>query len=134
MAESIEKLHSISADELIRRARAMIPVLAERAAAAEAARKVPVETVAEMEQAGLFRVLQPKRYGGFELPPRVFYEIQMALAEGCMSTAWIYGVIAVHNWQLALFSPQAQDDVWGADTNVRIASSYMPVGKVTRVD
>src|SRR5690625_7860409 len=82
MAESIEKLHSISADELIRRARAMIPVLAERAAAAEAARKVPVETVAEMEQAGLFRVLQPKRYGGFELPPRVFYEIQMALAEG----------------------------------------------------
>lgn len=125
---------AISADELIQRARALIPALAERAAAAEAARKVPAESVAEMEQAGLFRVLQPKRYGGYELPPRVFYEIQMALAQGCMSTAWIYGVIAVHNWQLALFDPQAQEDVWGADTNVRIASSYMPVGKVTPVE
>ena len=56
-----------------------------------------------------------QRWGGYEMEPQVFYRIQMALAEGCMSTAWIYGVIAVHNWQLALYDERAQRDVWGED-------------------
>ena len=97
--------------DLVARAKAMVPRLAERARAAEAAGKVPVETVQEMNEAGLFRVLQPKRFGGFELDPRVFYRVQMALAEGCMSTAWIYGVTGVHHLQLPLFPEQAPHDV-----------------------
>lgn len=115
--------------ELLERARALAPKLAARAQAAEAAGMVPTESVKEIEEAGLFRVLQPKRFGGYELDPRVFYRVQMALAEGCMSTAWIYGVIGVHNWQLPLFPEQAQQDVWAKDTSVRIASTYMPTGK-----
>jgi len=51
-----------------------------------------------------------------------------------MSTAWIYGVIAVHNWQIALFDLKAQEDIWKDDTSVLIASSYMPVGKVVPVE
>ncbi|HNT63892.1 MAG TPA: acyl-CoA dehydrogenase family protein, partial [Candidatus Desulfobacillus denitrificans] len=57
--------------ELVERARAMAPRLAERARAAEAEGMVPVETVQEMKEAGLFRVLQPRRFGGYELDPRV---------------------------------------------------------------
>jgi 3-hydroxy-9,10-secoandrosta-1,3,5(10)-triene-9,17-dione monooxygenase len=120
--------------EMIERARAMIPRLAERATAAEAAGRVPDETVRELAEAGLFRVLQPRRWGGSELDPRVFYTIQMALAEGCMSTAWIYGVIAVHYWQLSLFPEAAQQDVWARDASTRIASTYMPTGKAEPVD
>ena len=120
--------------EIVERARALQPVLRERARRAQQERKIPVETVREMNEAGLFRVLQPKRWGGYEMDPQVFFQVQHALAEACMSTAWIYGVIAVHNWQIALFDLQAQDDVWKDDTSVLIASSYMPVGKVTPVE
>jgi len=95
---------------------------------------VPAESVRELAAAGLFRVLQPKRWGGYELDPRVFYRVQMALAEGCMSTAWIYGVIGVHNWELPLYGDQAQRDVWGKDSGTLIASTYMPVGKAEKVD
>lgn len=122
------------AAELIERARALVPRLAERAAAAEQAGMVPPESVREIAEAGLFRVLQPKRWGGFELDPRVFYSVQMTLAEGCMSTAWIYGVIGVHNWQLPLFPEQAQQEVWGRDSGTLIASTYMPTGKAVKVD
>ncbi len=115
--------------EVIQNARALAPKLAERARDAEAAGMVPAESVREMAAAGLFRVLQPRRWGGYELDPRVFYRTQMALAEGCMSTAWIYGVIGVHNWQLPLFPEQAQKDVWAADSSTLIASTYMPTGK-----
>lgn len=119
---------------LVQRARDMVPYLQETAAKAEADRKVPEETIEKMQAAGFFRVLQPKRWGGYEMDPQVFFDVQMTLAEGCMSTAWIYGVIAVHNWQIALFDLKAQEDIWKDDTSVLIASSYMPVGKVEPVD
>lgn len=135
MTAQAKNLNSdVTPEILIQRARDMIPYLAEHAAQAEAERKIPDETVKKMHEAGFFRVLQPKRWGGYEMDPQVFFEIQMAIAQGCMSTAWIYGVIAVHNWQIALFDLKAQEDVWSEDTSVLIASSYMPVGKVTPVE
>jgi len=123
-----------TADLLIQRARDMVPYLADRAAQTESDRRVSEEAVAMMKEAGFFRVLQPKRWGGYQMDPQVFFDIQMTLAEGCMSTAWIYGVIAVHNWQIALFDLKAQEDIWRDDTSVLIASSYMPVGKVIPVE
>ena len=120
--------------ELIQRAKALAPRFAERAQATDREGRVPAQSVKEMADAGLLRVLQPKRWGGHEMDPRVFYQIQMALASGCMSTAWIYGVIGVHYWQLSLYKEQAQLDVWGKDPSTRIASTYMPVGKAEKVD
>lgn len=123
-----------TAEELVQRARALIPALKARAEAANAARRLPQDTVRDLHDAGLFRILQPKRWGGYEMDPGVYFDVQMALAEGCMSTAWVFGVIGVHNFQLALFDLQAQQDVWGQDSSIRISSSYQPVGKVEKVD
>lgn len=123
-----------SGEILVQRARAMIPVLREREADAVSARQVSAQTVAEMKQAGFFKVLQPKRYGGYEMSPAVYCDIARTLAEGCMGTAWVYGVVAVHNWQLALFDPQAAEDVWSSDEETLVSSSYMPTGKVTVVE
>lgn len=125
----------VTPELLLQRAREMAPVLAKRADAAAEARVLPRETIADMQAAGFFEVLKPKKYGGYEMDPQVFYDIQMALAEGCMSTAWVYGVIGVHNWQIALFDPRAAEDVWGGgDHSVLIASTYMPKGNVKKVD
>ena len=44
------------------------------------------------------------------------------------------GVVGVHNWQLALFPLEAQEEVWGDDDTVVISSSYAPTGTVERVD
>ncbi|GLR66075.1 acyl-CoA dehydrogenase [Acidocella aquatica] len=120
--------------ELIERARAMIPVLKSRARCATAEHKIPDETITEMQAAGFFRVLQPKRWGGYEMHPNVFFEIQKLLAEGCMSTGWVYGVVGGHPYELALFHDQAQRDVWSADDSILVSSSYQPVGKVERTE
>ena len=119
---------------LVARAQAMIPVLKERAAAAEAARKLPAETVRDFQEAGFFDILKPKRWGGFEMEPRVFYEVQMAVAQGCMSSAWVLGVVGVHPLQLGLFPLQAQEDVWSKDATTLVSSSYQPVGKVEKAE
>jgi 3-hydroxy-9,10-secoandrosta-1,3,5(10)-triene-9,17-dione monooxygenase len=123
-----------TAAELVARARALGPKLKERAAAADAARKLPAETIRDFHEAGLFKILQPKCWGGFEMDPQVFFDVQMALGEACTSSGWVFGIIAVHNFQLGLFDIRAQEEVWSKDNSVLIASSYQPVGKVERVD
>lgn len=120
--------------ELVARAKAMIPALKARAKACIAARDVPAETIAEMQAAGFFRVLQPKRWGGYEMHPNVFFDIQKQLAEGCMSTGWMYGVLGCHPYEMALFHGEAQAEVWGDDPSMLVSSTYQPVGKVTRVE
>jgi len=122
-----------SADEVVARARAMIPVLAARSRAARRGRRIADETVAEMQQAGLFRVLQPKRWGGYEMDLHTFYEVQFALAQGDMSSAWIYGVSGVHPWFMALLDDKAAQEVWGSDPSTLICSSLMPAGKAVAV-
>jgi len=121
-------------EEYLQRVRALIPAIRERALPAERLRRLPEETFAEFQEAGLFRCLQPKRYGGYELDPGTLYQAVMEIGAVCGSTAWILGVIGIHNWHLALFAPQAQDDVWGKDTGIQVSTSLAPTGTVTRVD
>jgi 3-hydroxy-9,10-secoandrosta-1,3,5(10)-triene-9,17-dione monooxygenase len=117
--------------EIVARARAMIPALAQRSLEGRRRRRIPDETIADMQRAGFFRVLQPKRWGGYEMELNTFYEIQLALAEGDMSTAWIYGVSGVHPWFMALLDDRAAQEVWRSDTSALICSSLMPAGRAT---
>lgn len=121
-------------DELVGRARALVPVLAERCAKSDELRRLPDETIAEFREAGFFRMLQPKRWGGLEVHPRTFFDVQTTVAEGCSSSAWVLGVVGVHAWQLALFPERAQKDVWESDPQTLVSSSYAPTGKIERVD
>ena len=94
-------------EELVARARALVPLLRERADRDEANRCVDPDTVQRIREAGLFRVLQAKRWGGYEAGQRTFAEVQMTLAEGDMSVGWIYGVIGVHALHLCLYDDRA---------------------------
>ena len=119
---------------IVDRARALIPLLRERAQMDAENRIINPDTIRGMKEAGLFRVLQPKRWGGYEAGQRTFAEVQMALAEGDMSVAWIYGVIGVHAYHMGLLHDQAARDVWGKDTSVLVASPYMPGGVAKPVE
>ena len=121
-------------DELIERARKLVPSLRERAAHAAELRKLPQETIDDFHRLGFFKVVQPKRYGGYEMDPSIIFDLQLELGRGCASSAWVYGVLNVHTWQLALFAPEAQDEVWKDDPTTLISSSYMPVGEAEWVD
>ena len=121
-------------DQLLANARALQPVLRERITQAESDRMLSAETIRDFHDAGFWRMLQPKRYGGLEVHPNTFFDVQMTVAEACSSTSWVLGVVAVHAWQLALFDKRAQDEVWGDNPEALVSSSYAPTGKVKRVE
>ncbi len=110
------------------------PSFRERASLAKEIRRVPDESIEELKNVGFFLALQPKRYGGYELDPQDFFRMQMAIAEGCMSTAWASGIVAVHAFQLALMDERAQEEFWKDDIHTRASSAYAPLGKVEKVD
>ncbi len=125
---------SAAHEDWVARARALVPALQERWSRADELRRVPDETIADFREAGFFRMLQPARWGGFEVDPKTFFDVQMTIARGCPSSAWVLGVIGVHAWQLALFEEAAQKDVWAEDSSTLISSSYAPTGKIEKVD
>ncbi len=118
---------------MLERARALIPRLAERAPAATAARTVPADTIAEYRAAGILRILQPRRFGGEQGRFSLFSRIVEELTYGCASSAWVYAVLAEHQWILAQYPEQAQIDVWGADPEAVASSSLAPRAAAKRV-
>lgn len=114
--------------------RELLPALRERAQEAEDRRRIPEESMKELADVGFFRLLQPRRYSGYEADPETFYTAVKEIASACGSTGWVASIVGVHPWHLALFDERAQDEVWGSDPDVRISSSYAPMGKATVVD
>jgi 3-hydroxy-9,10-secoandrosta-1,3,5(10)-triene-9,17-dione monooxygenase len=108
------------------RARALMPRLSGRTAAAVAARRLPAETIAEYHAAGILRILQPRRFGGMQGRFSLFSRIVEELTYGCASSAWVYAVLAEHQWIIAQYPEQAQVDVWSADPLAVAASSLAP--------
>ncbi|MEX3944496.1 acyl-CoA dehydrogenase family protein [Paraburkholderia sp. BR10937] len=121
-------------ETLVERAKAFVPMLRERAAEIEKNRAVPADIIAAFREAGFFRILQPARWGGYEMNPSVFYKVLMELGRGCSSSAWNAMILGVHTWEFGLLDSRACEDVWGKDDSVIVASSYPPVGTYRRVD
>jgi 3-hydroxy-9,10-secoandrosta-1,3,5(10)-triene-9,17-dione monooxygenase len=120
-------------EELLARAEALVPVLAERSASCEAARMAPAETVRDYVELGLLRVCQPKRYGGYELGYDVLCEISQTLARGCGSQAWVHMVLADNPLKLSAFGLEAQDEIWGPNSAAKLCVAVAAVGEAKRV-
>src|SRR5271169_6712623 len=118
---------------ILDRARAIVPRLAERAPAAAAARRLPPETIAEYHAAGILRILQPRRFGGRQGRFSLFSRIVEELTYGCASSAWVYAVLAEHQWIIAQYPEKAQIDVWGEDPEAVASSSLAPREAARRV-
>lgn len=106
----------------------------ERSAAAEQLRRVPDETIADLIAAGLLRICQPARYGGYEQGWDVLCEVSRTLARACGSQAWVQNIFNDHAQKVSTFAPQAQDEVWCDDPDAQISASFDPVGRATPVD
>lgn len=121
-------------EEMLGRAWELLPALRERAAAAEEARLMPEDTVRDFHESGLFRMLQPQRVGGSEMEIGFMVECSAVIARACASSCWSLVNLAIHHFMLGMWPPKAQDELWGEDVDVLIASSLVfPAGTAKRV-
>src|ERR1700748_669658 len=120
---------------MLARAEALIPKLRDRAARTGEWGRLPPETERELHDAGLFRVLQPKRVGGSEFDYIALVDCADVLGQGDASVAWNFANLASHHWMLGMVDKRAQDEVWDKDRDTLIASSFIfPAGRAKKVD
>jgi len=112
----------VSYAEAIQRARDLIPLLREQATACERERRLTGPVMQALHETGLLRFLQPKAWGGMELPFVAYFDIPEMLSRGDISTGWVVANLASHHRNLVWWPEQAQKDVWAANPDAGIAS------------
>lgn len=116
----------LTPEEMIRRAQAMRGVLRERQDACEASGAILPETNAEFIKAGFYRIVQPRRFGGYEFDVPTFFKVMSEIARGCPSSGWVLALTAGHPVMLAVYSDQAQFDAYGTDGEFRAPAVGSP--------
>lgn len=120
--------------ELVGRARGLFEFMRERARSAEDARHLLPEMVDAFTDAGLARTLVPARFGGEGLALTDALEITIELAKPYGSMGWVGSFWSDHPHWIGFYPEEAQHDVWSAGSDARIATSFVPVGRVQPVD
>ena len=123
-----------SAAELVSRAEKIAVLAREHALETERNRTVSPELIAAMREAGLFRIMQPEAFDGFEYGYDVFVDCVAAISAGDGSTGWVYSLGAVHPWMFAGLPLEAQHEIWDDNRDAIAAVSYAPTGKAEAVD
>ena len=136
MAATPEKLHTVTAADLIKRVGTLAPKLIERRAKGASLRRLPDETMADLVATTALRACMPARFGGHELPFGTHTDVAMELAKTCGSTGWVAGIIGSHNWWLGKYQIESQHEVWdnNADALVAAAFASKPGTKAVAVD
>ena len=122
------------AEGLIERLAALRPMFEANASRTEQDRRVVEENITALREAGAFRVMVPKRYGGYESTIRTKLEVSREIAMGCGSTSWITTLQNVCSLFTGMGNQQAQDDVWGNDPDARVAGVLTPSATSRKVD
>ncbi len=131
---TVKKLREVTREELIQRAAALRPMISDHADMAERNHRISEDVIQAMRDADIFRTLQPKRFGGLEYDlstvVRCLYEFGSADA----STGWVAALAIVHQWLLAQYPLECQEEVWGDNPGAIACGSYAPAGTCEAVD
>ncbi|KJK58374.1 acyl-CoA dehydrogenase family protein [Saccharothrix sp. ST-888] len=120
--------------EIIARAEAIAPTLVARQAETEQRTYYAQDTHEEFATAGFYRILVPKRYGGYEFGIDTFLRVSTALARGCPSTGWMFCLGATHALPAAsLFSERAQAELF-RDGDFICPATIVPSGSAERAE
>lgn len=118
---------------LIEQARALQPLMREKADEAEKLRSPTAEVEAGLRAMNAFSLLLPERLGGQGVSLSAFARIQMEIAKGDPSMAWVVQIINGTSWIGSLTSDALQDVLF-KDGPSLICGAYNPPGKARKVD
>lgn len=121
-------------DDLIARAKALVPAIRARATATENLRKVHDDTLKELADAGILQMFVPKRWGGSEAKLETMRRIVEIISSACVSTGWITAFYIGHNIYVTRFSEQAQEELFSERGYVMMPGASAPNLEARQVD
>ncbi|ONK09793.1 acyl-CoA dehydrogenase family protein [Streptomyces sp. MP131-18] len=110
--------------------RAAVPTLRANGREAEERRWLPGDNIRLLDEAGVFRMAVPGRFGGLDLPLAEQFTILEEISRGCGSTGWTAASWVSTAWMITLYPDSAQEEVF-AEGTVRVSGGFTPGGTVT---
>ncbi len=120
--------------ELIAAAASLVPLLRKNAAQTEQDRRIVDENITALQDAGMFKLSLPKRFGGYELPWRTTLQVGAELARGDGSTSWAATLINVCGWLSGLYPERAQQDIFAGHPDARVCGVLAPTATSRAAD
>lgn len=114
---------------MIEYTKSLIPMLRARSEKAAELRRLPDETINELHEAGLWRILTPRKYGGLQGQPSQFCNVLKAMATGCGSTSWVFGLYLLGPFVVISMSDEVQEEYFSVE-GARSCQAINPVGQV----
>jgi alkylation response protein AidB-like acyl-CoA dehydrogenase len=128
------RLECAAVVELLGRARNLLPSIRQHAARGEAERRIAQEVTDAIAKAGLFKLMTPRRYGGYESSAKALLDLCAIVAEADGATAWVVTLINISCWIASLFPVRAQDEIFGADPNAKVSSVLSPTATCRKIE
>jgi len=132
LVETVEKNY-VRPNKIIERAQSIVSFIRENQEKTEAKRSVPENVFDEILKQGFFKMLMPRRYGGYEHGMDTFAEVAYEIARGCGSVGWVHSICSMYQYLLAMFPKEAQDDLWLKDENACASASFIPTGTAEKI-
>jgi 3-hydroxy-9,10-secoandrosta-1,3,5(10)-triene-9,17-dione monooxygenase len=125
----------LTPDELVEPARALHDVVRAEADRAEIDGGYSAELHRRFTDAGFFRIVQPRRFGGYQFSVETFLRVMMEISQANTGTAWNLSLGAAHTLQVcAYFSERAQTEFFGTTGYFSAPHRASPMGRATPVD
>ena len=124
----------LTPEGMLQRARELRPMLRANQGRCEAEGRVPEDVNAALVKAGFYRIVQPRRFGGYEFDVPSFYRVMMEISRGCPETGWVLALTAGHPMLLAAFPERAQVEAYGPDGEFRCPAAFTPPGEAKAVE
>jgi len=125
---------SPSPEELIARAKAMIPEIRDLAEETERNRTISPRIIEKIRDAELLRTCRPKEFGGFEYDAVVALEIALAVSGACASTGWALNGALSNGVSFGHFPIEAQRELWGGVADPFSCACFAPTGTAVPTD
>jgi 3-hydroxy-9,10-secoandrosta-1,3,5(10)-triene-9,17-dione monooxygenase len=119
---------NLTVDELLQRADALRPLLRQRQTECEEAGELSADSNQRFLEAGFYRILQPRFFGGYEFALPDFIRVMIAVARGCSESAWVLALTSGHTVLAAQLSESAQREAFGPTGDFRAPGVGMPGG------
>jgi len=120
---------TLTAEEMLERAKGLRPVLRERQAKCEELGRLPDETNNDFLNAGFYRIVQPRCFGGYEFSITDYIRVMAEVSRGCPESGWVLALTSGHPANfIAGFPEQGQRDAYGLTGDCRAPCVFLPGG------
>ena len=125
----------LTVETLTARAAALRPLLLAQQADNDRRGHYSDEVHDAFRQAGFYRIMQPKMFGGYEFDPAAFLKVVMEISRGHPATGWCFTLAASHGYFVAGHWPlPVQAELFSPDGEFRAAHVVGPFGTMARTD